>query len=109
MDYADEARDTHFLNEFLAQPKLPQEIEGAKRFLGIHPDQLEPNYLVFSMQINGESQRFSLPIVEGDSDGSMTETRAEELAESLGAERLYHGHKVFLRSFKNQAEGTVVF
>ena len=107
-DYADEIRDTHSLNEFLAQPKNSEAIRAIQYLLGEHIDQIDPRYLVFSMQINSEIQRFSLPIIEGDTSGNLTESRAEELAEELTADTLYHGHKVVMRCFQHESEGQIL-
>lgn len=107
-DYADEIRDNHSLNEFLAQPKNSESISAIQYLLGEHLDQVDSRYLVFSMQINNEIQRFSLPIIEGDNDGTITEARANELANQLAVDTLYHGHKVFMRSFQHQPEGQIL-
>lgn len=107
-DDADEIRDSYSLNEFLAAPTNSESIAAAQYLCKVHPDQLEPRYLVFSMQIDGEIQRFSLLIAEEDSEGDLVTARAEELAEELGAERLYHGHKVFMKSFRHEPQGDVI-
>lgn len=94
-DAYDEVRDSHSLNEFLAQPKLSEEMEAMQWLLGQHPDQIDPRFLCFTV----EGIRYHIPLEKNDVDGSKTELKAEELVK---------GKRVYLKKFTHNSEGEIL-
>lgn len=108
-DDADEIRDTVSLNEFLSQPSNTQTIEAIQFLTGNHPDQIDPRYLTFYLQIEGIAKPYSIKILDEDYDGMLTESLAERLAEEIGADILPHlSSRVFRKSFKNKPIGNII-